>query len=71
MSDFLDTLGDLVHHPIDTISGMLGKGTAPPKPPYTSADASKHLGSGIAAQGASIVSGRQAQIDKQISDAGG
>lgn len=67
----LDTLGELVHHPIDTVSGMLGAATSPAKPGYTSADASKHLGSGIASQGAATVSGRKAQLDAQISEAGG
>lgn len=71
MSDFTDFLGDLVHHPIDTLTGNTGKPAAPNKPGYSATDASHHLGSGTAAKGAELVSGRQAQIDKAVTDAGG
>lgn len=71
MSDFTDFLGDLVHHPIDTLTGNTGKPVAPNKPGYSATDASHHLGSGIANKGNDLVSGRANQLNKQIQDAGG
>lgn len=70
MSDILDTLGDLAHSAYDTVTGAFSS-KAPNKPGYTAEDASHHMGSGIADKGASLVTGRQAQIDQAVKDAGG
>jgi hypothetical protein len=69
MSGALDTLGDLVHSAYDKVTGK-STPSAPSKPGYTAQDASQHLG-GMAGNAASNISGRQAAIDKAISDAGG
>lgn len=71
MSDVMDFLGDLVHHPIDTLTGNTNPPTPPNKPGYSAVDASHHLGSGLASKGASLVGGRQAALDKAVQDAGG
>lgn len=71
MSSVLDTLGDLAHQAYDKVSGALSSPSAPNKPGYTATDAAHHLGSGTVSKGASLVSGRQAQIDKAVQEAGG
>lgn len=66
----LDTIGDLAHQAYDKVSGALSSASTPNKPGYTAEDASHHLG-GMTGNAASNISGRQAQIDKAISDSGG
>lgn len=69
MSDVKDYIGDLAHHIYDTVTGVLSPASAPSKPAATLIDASQHLGTGIAAQGADTIKNRKSQIEQAVDDA--
>lgn len=65
----LDTVGDLVHHAYDTVTGNLAPASPPKKPPYKHIDASPVLG-GASEQAADNLRNRRSAIDKAVDDAG-
>lgn len=66
-----DMVGNLAHHAYDAVTGALSAASSPSKPAATVQDASGHLGTGLAQNGADTIKNYGNALDKQIADAGG